>query len=297
MAPVLPVLPDLSIRQLEYLVAVVDAPTWATAAGRVGVSPSALSQGLAELERRIGVPLFERVGRRRVLRTSADPVLAHARQVVAITGDLARWADRARRADEGQLRLGMLDVAAVHHYPETLAAFRSAHPDLQLHLRVGPSGTLLDLLAAGELDLAVCVQGAEARRGITSEPILTEQLAIYRPDGKRAGHPPGWGPWVLFPDGSHTRAVVADELSRLGAPLNIVAESHQPEVLREMVLLGLGWTVLPVVQAETGDRALTRARILTERTLIAAVRDTPVLDPAVAALQAVLVNRPRTAPG
>ena len=66
-------LPDISLRQLEYLVAVADAPTWSVAAERVGVSPSALSQGLGELERRIGVSLFEPDGRRRVLRA---PLLA-----------------------------------------------------------------------------------------------------------------------------------------------------------------------------------------------------------------------------
>ena len=68
-----PALPDLTIRQLEYLVAVAEAPTWAEAADVVGVSPSALSQGLAELERRVGVELFDRVGRRRVLRPEARP--------------------------------------------------------------------------------------------------------------------------------------------------------------------------------------------------------------------------------
>ena len=41
-------LPDLSIRQLEYLVAVAESPSWAVAAERVGVSPSALSQGLED---------------------------------------------------------------------------------------------------------------------------------------------------------------------------------------------------------------------------------------------------------
>ena len=73
-------LPDLSIRQLEYLVAVDEAATWARAAALVGVSPSALSQGLAELERRLGVALFDREGRRRQLRPAAVPVVAHARR-------------------------------------------------------------------------------------------------------------------------------------------------------------------------------------------------------------------------
>ncbi len=281
-------LPDLSIRQLEYLLAVAHAPTWSGAAASVGVSPSALSQGLAELERRVGVALFERSGRRRIMRPAAQPVLDHARQVVALTGDLARWAERTRRGDVGDVRMGMIDAAAVDHYPAVLHRFREEHPDLQLRLRVAPSGELLDQLEAGTLDLVVCVEPTDPRRGVETEPLLTEQLAIYRPDRGRLGDPSGWGPWVLFPEGSHTRAVVIAALRQLGAALDVVAESHQPEVLREMVLLGIGWTVLPVVQAERGDRPLHRSRILTERRLVTAVRRGSVLDPAVRALAAEL---------
>src|SRR5665811_417513 len=110
-------LPDISIRQLEYLVAVADSPTWAVAAADVGVSPSALSQGLAELERRVGVDLFQPEGRRRVLRDAASPVLDHARQVVSLTSDLADWSNRVRSSVTGRVRLGMVDVAVVDHYP------------------------------------------------------------------------------------------------------------------------------------------------------------------------------------
>ena len=283
------VLPDLSIRQLEYLVAVAEHDTWAAAADDVGVSGSALSQGLAELERRLGIPLFERAGRRRVLRDTAEPVLDHARQVLAITGDLARWAERSRTADEGTLRVGMIDVAAVHHFADTLHRFRDDHPDLALHLRVAPSGTLTELLTGGLLDVVVCVEPTEPIRGIETTPIVTEELGIYRPDGRRAGSPSGWGPWVLFPDGSHTRALVTAELRELGAPIEVIAESHQPEVLREMVQLGLGWTVLPVVQAETGERPLERARVLTKRRLVAATRIGSTPDPAVVAITDALL--------
>ncbi len=281
-------LPDLSIRQLEYLVAVADAATWAEAAGEVGVSPSALSQGLAELERRLGVDLFDRSGRRRVLRPGARPVLDHARQVVALTGDLTRWADRTRRGDVGQVRVGMIDAAAVAHYPEVMRRFRDEHPDVQLRLRVAPSGTLLDGLVGGTLDLVVCVEPADTIPGVETEPILTEQLAVYRPGAGRPGDPTTWGPWVLFPEGSHTRAVITEALQRAGASLVVVAESHQPEVLREMVRLGLGWTVLPVVQAEGGEPPLRRSRILTERRLVLALRRGSVPDPALSALAAAL---------
>ena len=173
-------LPDLSIRQLEYLVAVADSDTFALAAEHVGVSPSALSQGLAELERRVGVPLFDREGRRRVLRADTRPVLEHARQVVALTADLTDWAQRIRSGDHGQLRLGMIDASAVQHHGEALRRFRAEHPDLRIHLRVGPSGGLLRELVGGALDLAVCVEPPEPVRGVQTEPLLSEDLADLR---------------------------------------------------------------------------------------------------------------------
>jgi DNA-binding transcriptional LysR family regulator len=277
-------LPDLSIRQLEYLVAVAEEPTWAAAAEQVGVSASALSQGLAELERRLGVTLFDREGRRRPVRDGAAPAVAHARQVLALTGDLAQWSDRVRTGRSGSLRLGMIDAGAVVHYPEQLQMFRAEHPEVELLLRVSPSAQLLDLLVSGELDLVVCVDPTEQLPGIETEPLLSEDLAVYGPPGERIGAPSTWGPWVLFPAGSHTRSIIVERLAQLGAPLDVVAESHQPEVLREMVHLGTGWTVLPTSQGEHGDRPLTGGRQLTTRQLILATRRGSVHDPVVDAL-------------
>jgi DNA-binding transcriptional LysR family regulator len=276
-----PPLPDLSIRQLEYLVAVDESATWATAAATVGVSPSALSQGLAELERRLGVRLFDRDGRRRHIRATAAPVVAHARQVLGLTNDLARWADRIERGATGRVRLGMIDAAAIVHFPDELQAFRVAQPGVELLLRVAPSAQLLDLLVAGQLDAVVCVAPAHAPDGIDIVPLRCEDLAVYSTPASKVGRPAEWGPWVLYPTGSHTREVVVAELRRLGAPLDVVAESHQPDVLREMVRLGVGWTVLPRSQAEHGDRPLAAGRALTTRQLIAATRAGAVHDPAV----------------
>jgi DNA-binding transcriptional LysR family regulator len=95
----------------------------------------------------------------------------------------------------------------------------------------------------------------------------------------------------LFPSGSHTRALVVEELRRLGAPIDVIGESHQPDVLREMVQLGVGWTVLPTSQAENGDRPLHRRRKLTSRRLVLATRAGSVRDPAADELAATPTAR------
>ena len=238
-------LPDISIRQLEYLVAIDDHDTWGDAAASIGVSASALSQGLAELERRVGVDLFEPDGRRRRLRPTAQPVLDHARQVVGLTGDLVAWSGRVRSAQTGEVAVGMIDVAAVDRYPEVLRSFMAERPGVDLRLTVAPSASLLDDVLNGRLDLAVCVAPAQPVAGIETEPLQSEPIAIYAPEGTRIGRPANWGPWVLFPDGSHTRERIIERLREVGAPLQVVADSHQPVVIREMVALGLGWTALP----------------------------------------------------
>jgi DNA-binding transcriptional LysR family regulator len=266
---------------------VADAPTWAAAAGEVGVSPSALSQGLAELERRVGVELFDRDGRRRVLRDSAGPVLDHARQVVALTADLAAWAARRRGAHSGRVRLGMIDIAAVVHFPEVVRRFRAERPDVELTLSVAPSAELLDGLRSGELDAAVCVVPSASAPGVDVEPLLDEALVVVAPAATTIDAPDSWGPWVLFPTGSHTRHRIDERLRELGAPRRVVAESHQPEVIVQMVALGLGWAVLPVDQAGHGPGVVIGPEVL-RRQLALVTRGGAVRDPAVDELAARL---------
>lgn len=280
-----PALPDISLRQLEYLVAVVESPSWAVAAERVGVSPSALSQGLAELERRVGVDLFESSGRRRLLRAGAEPVLDHARQVVALSRDLVAWSERLRTSQSGTVRLGMVDVAAVEHFPHVLRAFRSERTAVDLRLSVAPSADLLADLRAGRLDVIVCVDPPEWPPGIEFEPLVEESIVVYAPSDTPIGAPATWGPWVVFPASSHTRFQIMHHLRALGAPVDVAAESHQANVLRQMVELGLGWTVLPESQ---GDSTLTRGPTLFSRRLVIARRAGAVPDPVVDELAARL---------
>jgi DNA-binding transcriptional LysR family regulator len=281
--------PNLTVQQLGYLVAVADAPTWAVAAAAVGVTPSALSQGLAELERRVGLPLFERDGRRRVLAASATPVLAHAREVLARTIDLARYAHQLREGRGGSLRVGMIDAAAVEHFSETLRHFRVHRPDLDLRLTVTSSAALLDLLRRAELDLVVCVEPPGVVESLVTTPLTSEALHVHAPDRRALGRQPGeWGPWVTFPVGAHTRLVIEQALRRVGAPFDVVAESHQPEVLREMARVGFGWTVLPPAPGRRSTTGPAVGQHIADRRLVVARRAEAVPNPAGVALELAL---------
>lgn len=280
---------QLTTQQLEYLVAIDRHATWGEAAASVGVSPSALSQGIAELERRLGVALFERDGRRRVPARDHEPVLRYAETTVAATRDLARWLASRRTGTTGVVRLGMIDAAATHHFRDELRSHRRQRPEVDLLLAVDPSGPLLRRLVRGELDLVVCVETEDLPPGITTQPLLDDPLSVLAPGDAPDIGPAGWGPWVTFPSGSHTRQLVADALRRAGAGFEVVAESNQPEVLREMALLGVGWTVLPLAGLGSVEGLRVVRRDLVVRRLVLARRAGARPDPAVDELAATLL--------
>src|SRR5918993_476173 len=127
-------------------------------------------------------------GRRRVLATAAAPVLAHARDVVARTVDLARYTHYLREGRGGSLRVGMIDAAAVEHFSHTLRHFRAHRPDLDLRLTVTSSAALLELLRRAELDVVVLgwtvLPPVSARRPAASpavgQPIADRRLVVAR---------------------------------------------------------------------------------------------------------------------
>lgn len=282
-------LANVTTSQLEYLIAAVTEPTWKDAAAASGVSPPALSQGIGELERRLGVRLFDKQGRRRVPTAEAHAAAGHAVRILAEMRELTRWASEARGGGVGQLSIGMIDTAAIHHFGDTLVSFRRERPELTVQLQVQPSNTLLDQLRAGGLDAIVCVD-PEADDRLIATPLIKEPLYVYAPPDVEVRAPSTWGPWVTFPANSRTRALAARHLRAQNATFEVVAESSQPAVLKEMVRLGMGWTVLAPVDAETEPHALRRAtkNPVTERTLTLVRRADRTPNPALASLLQLL---------
>ena len=118
--------------QLSYLVSALDHGGWTGAAEDLGVSTSAFAQGISELERRLGVSLFTKVGRNRVATPEAVSAGAYARAILGELESMESWAEEVRTGDVGQIRAGMIDTAAIHHFGETLVRFRSVHPEVCL---------------------------------------------------------------------------------------------------------------------------------------------------------------------
>ena len=273
-------LPNLSVHQLLYVREAARAESWSEAARRLGVTQPALSQGVAEVERRLGVKLFDRRARLRTPTPQLREVLTVAEQILSGIGDLDRRLHELHSGERGAVRLGMIDTAALGSLAPAVASFRARFPDVSVTIVVEASVSLSERVAAGELDLAVVVGPnpvtARLGRRLEMTPLFDEGIYVYPavdPTGRSPKRvpPSRWGPWVAYPSGSQSRELIVAALARRGVSMEVVAESSNPDVLRQMVRLGVGWCALPEDVAETGTSPLTRlpGGPLTERGIVA----------------------------
>ena len=261
---------NLHLQQLAYVRAVERWGTLTEAARRLDVSQSALSQALAELERRLGTALLERDGRRRRLTEAGRELAGFAGSTLARADALRDWLDAHAEGRAGTLRVGMIDAASLYALPAAIRAFRETRPDVRLELAVDRSGVLLDRLARFELDLALVV--GPAPPGFDAVEVLREPLYLYAPPGAEGDAADA--EWVLYPRGRQTRRIIDAGLAARGIWPRIALESDNPAVLGQMVALGLGWSVLPegVVEGVSPELAASRRERIAERTLLAARR-------------------------
>ncbi len=144
-----------SIRQLQYLLAVVELCHFGKAAERCFVTQSTLSTGIQELENMLGAQLLERT-KRKVLPTPLGLEMAEkARQLLTISTEMVALAQREQTPLTGPLRLGVIPTIGPFLLPKVLPMIRERYPNLQLFLVEDQSTRLLQRLDSGELDCAI----------------------------------------------------------------------------------------------------------------------------------------------
>jgi len=152
---------DLSLRQLEYIVAVADTLGFHKAAAVCHVSQPTLSAQVQLLESVLDVRLFER-DRRRVLVTPAgEDIVARARRVLLETEDLIAAATRAQTPFAGTLRVGVIPTLAPYLLPEVTPAITKRYPALALVFQEAKTADIVKSLGEGTLDAGVAALEAE----------------------------------------------------------------------------------------------------------------------------------------
>ncbi|MFD1880118.1 LysR family transcriptional regulator, partial [Paracoccus pacificus] len=162
-------LSGLSLRDLEYAVAVRRFGRFNRAAEFCGVSQPTLSGQIRKLEALIGVTLFERYGRRITPTAEGQAVLDQAEQIVAQSKALFEIA-ACPEPHRGPLRLGAIPTLGPYFLPHVMGPIRRAYPELSLRIHEGKTDELVNLLKERNLD-AILVSSHDSDARLHPEPV------------------------------------------------------------------------------------------------------------------------------
>jgi DNA-binding transcriptional LysR family regulator len=257
-------------RHLVTLDAVVRTSSFARAAAELGYTQSAVSQQIAELERRIGTQV---VTRRPVKPTEAGTVLLTSATAISATMSSATAELNALQAGEtGQLRIGAFVSAASNLLPPALRQLRASHPGVHVTLRQLETPASYEALVRGDLDLAITFDYKQERQppptGIQQRLIATDPVMVALPTSHPLAaadvldlHDLVPGAWINTP-------VAGADLTRQARPAGqafhqLDFQGDDFRTALRLVAEGLGIAVLPRLALADAPQGITARQLST----------------------------------
>jgi DNA-binding transcriptional LysR family regulator len=275
----------MDTRQLAAFCAVVERKSFSQAAERLGVTQPAVSLQIRALEKRLGLRLLDRSGRRVEPTEAGARLYRGAQRLLALEEQLVE--EVGGGADgrlSGRLELGASSGPGGTVLPRLLGEFQTAHPDVHVRLSVSDTQSVVEQVARRELELGV-VGAARRHRSVVFEPFFRDEVVLVCPPGHPfAGRTISLDdlrgePLVVMQEGAGVRQVIEDELRAAGARLrdfDVRLELGLQESVRSAVEAGFGVTFISrsAVEAdlEAGRLAVARVRGLDPAREISLVR-------------------------
>jgi LysR family hydrogen peroxide-inducible transcriptional activator len=243
-------LAGLSLRDLEYAIAVAQTKHFGRAAEQCGVSQPALSEQIRKLEGLLGVELFER-GRRGVQVTPiGETLLSRAERLLSEAHCLLEMANGGADPLESTLRLAAIQTLGPYYLPYVLRQTRRAFPQLKLRLREGQTETLVESLRNGTTDLVLAALPLPTE-DLSTLALFQEPFVLVFPVGHKLGALPRISLEDLASEGlilleeGHCLRDHALSLCAGASPSSRLATSV--ETLWHMIASGEGYSLLPAL--------------------------------------------------
>lgn len=244
-----------SLKQLAVFDAVADLGSVSQAADKLALTQSATSMSLAQLEKMLGRPLFERQGKRMALthwgmwlRPKAKKLLQDAQQIEL--GFLEQ------HLLSGEIRLGASQTPAEHLIPDLISIIDNDFPEIRIELGVQSTRGVIDGVLDYQYDLGIIEGRIDDSRIVQEEwcrDHLTVVVAAHHPFAKRERVSLAQleqAKWVLREIGSGTRKIFDSSIHHLISDLDVWREYEHVPVLRTLVANGPYLTCLPYLDVE-----------------------------------------------
>jgi LysR family transcriptional regulator, regulator for metE and metH len=243
---------DLEMRHLRLVAALAQHRSLTRAGGDLHLTQSALSHQLVGLERKLGVTLFHRHGKKMLPTAAGLRLIDTARRTLAAVQrteeDLRRWAD----GQSGVVRLATECYTSYYWLPRVLDGFRERFPQVDVQMVAEATRHPIRALLAGRLDLAITT-GAETSSRLVARPLFRDEVVVVVP----AKHPLAERPYVRAEDFA-TEHLIMYAVPRAESSLFLKVLDPAGVTPRRVTQIQLTEGIVELVRSRVGISALAR---------------------------------------
>ncbi|PHS32211.1 MAG: LysR family transcriptional regulator [Sulfurovum sp.] len=225
----------LTLRQMEIFLNVVRSGHLTNVAKSMGLSQSAISMSIKELENILGRPIFDRINKKLVLNEVGRAFHKEIDPLFKKLSDIEHEFQNSE--NKGMIRVGASTTIVDYLMPAIICSYMTAYPDVKITLKEGNTQDIAKLVEEGEIDVGF-VEGFVAGSNIIKEKIGIDELLVITENEKIAKAKPVYIDeladmrWVLREEGSGTREVFLEYIKEKVDDLNIFLELGHTESIK-----------------------------------------------------------------
>ena len=258
----------MELRQVGTFRAVAQELSFSRAAARLGYVQSSVSAQVAALERELGVPLFDRLGRRISLTDAGEVMFSYSGKLLALAEETREAvSDAGAGAGEvtGSLTVSAPETLLTYRLPRLLALFHERHPKVRLSVRPSAIGKLMgetrEAVEEGRVHVAFVLDEPVEAEGLSVETMIDESVTVIAPashvvvSSSLVGPRDLTGETVLLPEAPRSGCAYRGQFERQLSAAGVVPpeklEFQSIEAVKRCVAAGMGVSVLPTVAVES----------------------------------------------
>lgn len=237
---------------LKAFITVADCGSFSQAAARLHLTQPAVSKRIALLESRLGVRLFDRIGRTVNLTQSGRELLSRGREILRGVEDTERAITNLAGETSGRLSLATSHHIGLWRLPPVLKDYSAKYPDVSLDLHFMDSEVAYEQILQGNLELGIITLAPGQHERLESIPVWRDDLVFMcAPDHRLANEVSVTIEQLsdhaaILPDMStFTGRIVKRLFDERKLPLHMSMSTNYLETIKMLVSIGLGWSVLP----------------------------------------------------
>lgn len=264
---------NITLQQLESLLALVEAGSFTKASANLFLSQSSLTKQIQNMEDAAGTKLLNRGSTGTSLTPEGQILYDYAKRVTRLRDEARDRVEQLKNQDSGHIYLAASTTPATYILPRLLTHVLPTHPDIKIHIQMHDSDEVLQMVLNNQAEIGF-IGKETANKKIIAERLCQDKLVLAVPPHHRlAGQQSvtieelAKEAFVIREHGSATRAIFEDFLQQQGgnrlSQLNIICEMGSTEAVKEAILAGLGISILSIfaVKRELEQGLLTPVEI------------------------------------